>query len=110
VALTELREGLVGSPLLSVIEVVVPSHGEPSHHGWVRAVSQVVHVDLAVSTPELMVRATMVRESPRVAKAVQHVPEQGGKTGALHPITTEPYVGSEGGVGVVIHQSKTREK
>jgi hypothetical protein len=37
-------------------------------------------------------------------------PEQDGKPGVVQPITTEPSVGSEGGVGVVIHLSKTREK
>jgi hypothetical protein len=47
---------------------------------------------------------------PRVAKAVQHVPEEGGKTGAVQPVTTELSVGSEGGIGVVVHLSKTREK
>jgi hypothetical protein len=35
VALTELHEGLVGSPLQSVIEVVAPSRCEPSRHGRV---------------------------------------------------------------------------
>jgi ATP adenylyltransferase/5',5'''-P-1,P-4-tetraphosphate phosphorylase II len=52
----------------------------------------------------------MVRGNPRVAKEVQHIPEQGAKTGAVQPITTEPSVRSEGGVGVVVHLSKTREK
>jgi hypothetical protein len=52
----------------------------------------------------------MVRGNPRVAKEVQHIPEQGGKTGAVQPITTEPSIRSEGGVGVVVHLSKTREK
>jgi hypothetical protein len=74
VALTELREGLVGSPQ-SVVEVVAPSHGEPRRHGWVSGVSRDVHVDLAVPKLELMVRVTMVHGSPRVAKVVQHVPE-----------------------------------
>jgi hypothetical protein len=41
---------------------------------------------------------------------VQHVPEQGGKTGVVQLITTEPYVASEGGVRVVVHLSKIREK
>jgi hypothetical protein len=40
---------------------------------------------------------------------VQHVPEQGGKPGAVQPITTEPSIGSKGDIGVVIHLSKTRE-
>jgi hypothetical protein len=47
VALTELREGLVGSPLQSVVEVVTSSRGKPSHHGWVGGVSRNVHKDLA---------------------------------------------------------------
>jgi hypothetical protein len=98
VALIELREGLVGSPLQSVITL---SCGELSHHGRIRGMSQDVHVDPTTSTHKLTVRATTIRESPRVAKVVQHVPEQGGKAKA---------VGSEGGVGVVVHLSKTREK
>jgi hypothetical protein len=57
-----------------------------------------------------MVRVAMVRGKIRVVKAVQHVPEQGGKPGAVQPVATEPFIGSEGGVGVVIHLSKTREK
>jgi hypothetical protein len=57
--------------------------------------------------PELTVR---VRGNPRVAKAVQHVQEQGGKTKAVQPIAMEPSVGSKGGIGVVVHLSKTREK
>jgi hypothetical protein len=52
----------------------------------------------------------MVCGKPRVAETVQHVPEQGGKPRVVQPVTTEPSVGSEGGVGVVIHLSKTREK
>jgi hypothetical protein len=52
----------------------------------------------------------MVRGKPRVAETVQHVPEQGGKLGVVQPITTEPSVGSKGGIGVVIHLSKTKEK
>jgi hypothetical protein len=47
VALTELHEGLVGSPLQSVVEVVTPSRGKPSRHGQVGGVSQNVHMDLA---------------------------------------------------------------
>jgi hypothetical protein len=46
-ALTELCEGLVGSPLQSVIEVVTLSHGKPSCHGRVGGVSWNVHMDLA---------------------------------------------------------------
>jgi hypothetical protein len=38
VALTELHEGLVGSPLQSVIEVITPSHGKPSRHSQVGGV------------------------------------------------------------------------
>jgi hypothetical protein len=67
-------------------------------------------MDLIAPKPELMVQAATVRGNPRVPKAVQHVQEQVGKTKAVEPITTEPSVGSEGGVGVVIHLSKTREK
>jgi hypothetical protein len=67
-------------------------------------------MDLAVSQPELTIRVATVRGKPRVAETVQHVSEQGGKPGAVQPITTEPSIGSKGGVGVVIHLSKTREK
>jgi hypothetical protein len=110
VALTELREGLVGSPLHSVIEVITPSRGKPSCHGRIGGVSQNVHMDLAAPQPELMARAAMARGEPHVAKAVQHVPEQGEKPRAVQSVTTEPSVGSKGGVGVVIHLLKTREK
>jgi hypothetical protein len=110
VVLTELREGLVGSPLQSVIEVVTPSRGKPSHHGQVGGVSRNVHMDLAASQPKLMVQTAMVRGKTCVAEAVQHIPKQGGKPGAVQPVTTEPSVGSKGGVGVVIYLSKTREK
>jgi hypothetical protein len=67
-------------------------------------------MDLAVPQPELTVWTATVRGKPRVAEAVQHVPEQGGEPGVVQPITTEPSVGSKGGVGVVIHLSKTKEK
>jgi hypothetical protein len=67
-------------------------------------------MDLAAPKPELTVRVATVREGPRVDKTVQHVSEQGGKIGAVHPVTTEPSVGSEGGIWVVVHLSKTREK
>jgi hypothetical protein len=110
VVLTELHEGLVGSPLQSVIEVVTPSHGKPSRHGRVGGVGWNVHTDLAAPQPELTVRTTTVCRNPHVAKEVQHVLEQGGKTGAVQPITTEPSVGYKGGIGVVIRLSKTREK
>jgi hypothetical protein len=110
VVLTELREGLVGSPLQSVIEVVTPSHCKPSHHGQVGGVSQNVHMDLAASQPELLLQAAAIRGKPHVAEAVQHVPEQGEKPRAVQPIATEPSIGSKGGVGVVIHLSETREK
>jgi hypothetical protein len=70
VALTELREGLVGSPLQSVIEVIAPSRGEPSHHGRVEGLSRDVHVDLAAPKPKLMVRMITVRGSPHVANMV----------------------------------------
>jgi hypothetical protein len=105
VALTELREGLVGSPLHSVIEVVTPSRGKSSRHGRVSGVSQNVHMDLRASQPKLTVRG-----KTRLAEAVQHVPKQGGKPGVVQPVTTEPSIGSKGGVGVVIHLLKTREK
>jgi hypothetical protein len=110
VALTELRDGLVASPLQSVVVVIASSCGKPSHHSRVSGVSQDVHMDLVVAQPELMVWAAMVHGNPCVAKAVQHVPEQGEKTGVVQPVTTEPSIGSEGGVGIVIHLSKTREK
>jgi hypothetical protein len=38
VALTELHEGLVGSPLQRVIKVVTPRRGKPSRHGRVDGV------------------------------------------------------------------------
>jgi hypothetical protein len=110
VPLTELREGLVGSPLQSVIEVVTPSRGKPSHHGRVGGVSQNVLMDLAAPEPELTLRAATVCGKPRVAEAVQYVPEQGGKPGAVQPVTTKPYVSCKSGIGVVIHLSKTWEK
>jgi hypothetical protein len=103
VALTEHREGLVGSPLQSVVEVITPSRGKLSHHVRVGGVSQNVHMDLAAPQPELMVQMTVIRGKPRVAEAVQHIPEQGGKPGAVQPVTMEPSVRSKGGVGVVIH-------
>jgi hypothetical protein len=67
-------------------------------------------MDLAAPQPALMIRMATVCGNPRVAEAVQDVLEQGGKIGAVQPITTKPSVGSEGGVGVVIHLSKIREK
>jgi hypothetical protein len=67
-------------------------------------------MDLAAPQPELTVWTAMVRGKTRVAEAVQHVPKQGRKPGAVQPVTTEPSVGSKGGVGVVIHLSETREK
>jgi hypothetical protein len=51
VALTELREGLVDSPLQSVVEVVAPSRGKPSCHGRIGGVSHNVHMDLAAPSP-----------------------------------------------------------
>jgi hypothetical protein len=110
VAPTELCEGLVGSPLQSVVKVFTPSRGKPSHHGRVSGVSRNIHVDLAAPQPELTVWTAAIRRKPRVAEAVQHVSEQGGKPGAVQPVTMEPSVGSKGGVGVIIHLSKTREK
>jgi hypothetical protein len=73
VALTELREDLVGSPLQSVIEVIISSRGKPSHHSRVSGVSRNVHMDLAAPQPELMVQTAMVCGNPHVAKAVQRV-------------------------------------
>jgi hypothetical protein len=105
-----LKTGCDSIPLQSVVEVVAPSRGKPSCHSRVNGVSRNVHMDLAAPQPELTVRAATVRGNARVAKAVQHVPEQGEKTWAVQPITTEPPVGSEGGIGVVVHLSKTREK
>jgi hypothetical protein len=67
-------------------------------------------MDLAAPQPKLMVRAATVCGKSRVALVMQHVPEQGGKPGAVQPITTEPSVGSQDDVGVVIHLLKTREK
>jgi hypothetical protein len=110
VALIELHEGLVGSPFQSVIEVITPSRGKPSHHGRVGGVSRNVHMDLAAPQPELTVWVAVIRRKPRAVEAVQHVPEQGGKPGVVQPIATKPSVGYKGGVGVVIHLSKTREK
>jgi hypothetical protein len=79
VTLTELREGLVGNPLQSVVEVVTPSRGKLSRHGRVGGVSRNVHMDLVALQPELIVRMATIREEPHVAEAVQHVLEQGGK-------------------------------
>jgi hypothetical protein len=110
VVLTELHEGLVGSPLQSVIEVVTSSRGKPSRYGLIGGVSRNVHMDLVAPQPKLMVRAATVHGKPRVAEAVQHVPEQAEKPGAVQSVTTEPSIGSQGGVGVVIHMSKTMEK
>jgi hypothetical protein len=110
VVLTELCEGLVGSPLQSIIEVITSSRGKASRHGRVSGVSQNVHMDLVAPKPELMVRVTTIHGSPHVAKMVQHIGKQGGKTGVVQPVTMEPSVGSKGGVGVVIHLSKTRHK
>jgi hypothetical protein len=85
------------------------SHGKPSRHCQVSGVSWNVHMDLVASQPELMVRAATVRGYPRVAKAVQRILEQGEKTRAVQPVATEPSVSSKGGIGVVVHLSKTRE-
>jgi hypothetical protein len=108
--LIELREGLVGSPLQSVIEVITPSRGKPSRHGRVGGVSRNEHMDLTVPQPKLTVRAATVCRKSRVVEAVQHILEHGGKPRAVQPIATEPSVGSKGDVGVVIHLSKTWEK
>jgi hypothetical protein len=106
VALTKLCEGLVGTPLQSVIEVIACSRGEPSRHARVRGVSRDVHVDLTVPTHELTVRAATICGGPHVAKAVQHVSEQGREAETVQPITLKPSVGSECGVGVVVNLSK----
>jgi hypothetical protein len=45
-----------------------------------------------------------------VAKTVEHIPEQGQKAGTVQPVVTEPSIGPEGGIGVVIHLSETRKK
>jgi hypothetical protein len=108
--LTELHEGLVGSPLQGVIEVIAGGRGEPGRHAQVRRVSWDVHVDLAASTPEFTVWATMVRGSPHVAEMVEHVPELGWKARMEQPIIMEPSISPKGGVGVVVHLSKTRKK
>jgi hypothetical protein len=55
-----------------------------------------------------MVQAAVVRGAPRVAKTVQHIPEQGGKAGMVQSVTTKPPVSTKGGLGVVIHPSKQR--
>jgi hypothetical protein len=67
-------------------------------------------MDLAAPQPELMVRTVTVRGKTRVAEAVQHVLKQGEKPRVVQPVTMESSIGSKGGVGVVIHMSKTREK
>jgi hypothetical protein len=67
-------------------------------------------MDLAASTLKLTVRATTVRRSPRVAETVEHILEQGRKAGTMQPVATEPSVGPESGIGVVIHLSETRKK
>jgi hypothetical protein len=85
----------VGSPVQSVVEVVTSSRGKPSRHSQVSGVSRNIHMDLAAPQPELMVWAATVCRNPLLAKVVQHIPEQGGKTGVVQPITTEPSVGSE---------------
>jgi hypothetical protein len=105
VALTELYEGLVGNPLQGVIEIIAGGHGELDRHARVGRVSQDVHVDLAASTPELTVRG-----NPRVAKMVKHVPEQCRKARTVQPVITKPSIGPEGGVGVVVHLSTTRNE
>jgi hypothetical protein len=103
-------ESLMGSPFQSVIDVVTLSYGKPGRHGRVGGVSRNIHMDLAAPQPELMVRAAVIRGKPHVAEAVQYVPEQDRKPGAVQPIATEPSVGSKGGVEVVIHLSETRER
>jgi hypothetical protein len=67
-------------------------------------------MDLAAPHHELTVQTATVRGKTHVAEAVQHVPKQGGKPEAVQSVITEPSVSSKGGVGVVIHLSKIREK
>jgi hypothetical protein len=50
----------------------------------------------------------MVHRSPHIAKAVQHVPEQGREVETVQPAITKPSVGSEGDIGVIILLSKKR--
>jgi hypothetical protein len=64
-------------------------------------------MDLTVTPPKLTVWIATVHGSPHVAETVQHILEQGRKTGMVQPITTKLSVGSEGGVGVVAHHDKT---
>jgi hypothetical protein len=75
VALTELREGLVGNPPQGVVEVIAGGRGEPGRHARVRGLSRDVHMDIAASMPELTVRAARIRRNPRVAEMVKHVLE-----------------------------------
>jgi hypothetical protein len=111
VALTKLHEGLVGSPLQSVIEVVARSCDEPNSHARVRRVSWDIHMDLATSMPELTVQEATVCGSRCVVKAVQHISEQGREAGTVQPVATKPSVRSEGGVGVVsIYQKQGRNE
>jgi hypothetical protein len=58
--------------------------------------------------PELTVQTVTLSGSPRVAKAVQHVLEQHRETGTVQPIAMKPSVGSDDGIGVVVHLSKIR--
>jgi hypothetical protein len=51
----------------------------------------------------LTVWTATVRESPRIAEMVQYVLEQGQETSTVQPVAMKPSIGSEGGVGVVIH-------
>jgi hypothetical protein len=73
-------------------------------------VSWNVQIDFAAPQLKLTVRAAAICGKPHVAKAVQHVPEQGGKPEAVQPVTMEPSIGSKGGIGVFIDLTKTREK
>jgi hypothetical protein len=68
------------------------------------------HVDITASMPELTVHAATVCGSPRVAEMVEHILEQSRKARTVQPVATKPSVGPEGGIGVVVHLSKTREK
>jgi hypothetical protein len=66
-------------------------------------------MDLTALRPKLTVWVTTVRGSPRVAKTVKHVPEQGRKAGMVQPVATDLSVGPEGGVGIVVHLLETRK-
>jgi hypothetical protein len=108
VALTELHEGQVGSPLQHVIEVISHGRSEPRHQARVRGVRQDIHVDLTTPMTELAVQAAVVCRGPCEAKAVQHIPKQGGEAGMVQSITMESSVSTKDDVRLAIHLSKQR--